>query len=68
MNDYYTELKNALVGKRITNFRLMTQKEAEEMYWDGEGAVVLELEDGTTIVPLSDEEGNGPGALQVEVP
>ena len=56
-----------LVGRTIKAARYMTDEETEEQGWSRK-AVVLELDDGTTIFPSHDDEGNGPGALFGESP
>ena len=57
--------EDPIIGKKIAKIRKMTQEEMEEEYWGGMPPVVLELEDGTVIIPSQDYEGNGPGALFV---
>lgn len=54
----------SLIGRKIVDVRSMTEEEAEREGWYGHiTAPVLELEDGTTLFPSRDPEGNGPGAL-----
>ena len=40
----------------------MTKEEADESYWDYQ-PVILVLDDGTSIFPMSDDEGNSAGSL-----
>ena len=40
----------------------MTPEEANESYWDYQ-PVLLILDDGTALCPMSDDEGNNAGAL-----
>ena len=40
----------------------MTPEEAKESYWDYQ-PVLLILDDGTAVCPMSDSEGNQAGAL-----
>jgi hypothetical protein len=54
--------REGLIGKRIVAIRAMTTNEMEAEDWSRE-AVVIELDDGSTIYPSMDDEGNGPGAL-----
>lgn len=54
--------KGLLVGRRIVEVGYMTREEAAGLGWSRR-PVVLTLDDGTTIYPSSDDEGNGPGAL-----
>jgi hypothetical protein len=52
-----------LVGRKIVNVMYMDNESSEEMGWDGRRGVVIELDDGTQLFPMQDDEGNGPGAL-----
>jgi len=57
---------NHLIGKSITRVRKMSREEMDREDWGHarkSETVVLELDDGTTIFPSRDSEGNGPGAL-----
>jgi hypothetical protein len=58
-----------LVGRTITKVRPMTSEELAAVDWSGrfgEMPVVIELDDGTAVIPSRDFEGNGPGALFIE--
>ena len=54
-----------MVGKTVEQVRMLTPTEVEEMDWypGGEVPFVVFFTDGTYIIPMRDEEGNGPGAL-----
>jgi hypothetical protein len=53
-----------MTDNNIKRFRLMTDEEMVEQGWEGMSPpIAIELGDGTLIIPSSDEEGNGPGAL-----
>lgn len=53
-----------LVGRRIAKIRWMTPSELAKEGWPArDKVVVLELDDGTVIMPSSDYEGNSSGAL-----
>ena len=55
-----------LVGRVITSVRMMSSKEALEVYgWDYQ-PVVITLDNGTELIPQSDDEGNNAGALCIE--
>tara|TARA_Y100000114_G_C11581390_1_gene241222 strand:+ start:262 stop:513 length:252 start_codon:yes stop_codon:yes gene_type:complete len=54
--------KERLVGKKITRVRYLTHEEAEHMDWYSR-PLVLELSDGSLILPSCDDEGNNGGAL-----
>ena len=57
-------ITSALVGRRIVGTRYLTAAECGEQYWQHSPLVLL-LDDGTTLVPMSDEEGNDAGALGI---
>lgn len=60
-------MDNEMIGKTIKNVRPMTDAELDAEGWTPSRAhgrpTVLVLEDGTTLYPSRDPEGNGPGAL-----
>ncbi len=51
-----------LVGKKIAKVSYMTKEEAEHMGWY-QRPIIIELDDGTTLMPSSDDEGNGGGSI-----
>lgn len=51
-----------LVGKKIKQARYMTEAEAEEFGWYSRGIVIF-FEDGSHIIPMSDDEGNDAGSV-----
>ena len=51
-----------LIGRKITDVHIMDQESADALGFH-ERPVVLELDDGSSLFPLRDDEGNGPGAL-----
>lgn len=51
-----------LVGRKIVDARYMTPERAAEWAWD-DCPVVLILDDGSALIPSSDDEGNGAGVL-----
>ena len=52
-------------GKKIVSVRYMTEKEAEENDMDAR-PLFFKLNDGTIVIPLSDDdEGNNGGAFQL---
>ena len=55
-------ISKQLVGRKIVEVRWMTPEEAKESYWDYH-PVLLILDDGTALCPMSDSEGNQAGAL-----
>lgn len=54
----------SLIGRRIVDARFMSEEDA-----DGAGfaqrPIIIALDDGTLLVPQSDDEGNDGGALSV---
>lgn len=60
--------RQALVGKKIVAVNYISAKEAEDMGWEGQRPVVIELSDGTQLIPQSDDEGNGGGAISLSAP
>jgi len=51
-----------LIGRKIVNVRKLSKDEIELCAWD-RTTVVLVLDDGSVLIPSSDEEGNDIGAL-----
>lgn len=51
-----------LKGRTITDVFYMSQEEADELGWQGRG-IVLVLDDGSQVIPQTDDEGNDAGAL-----
>lgn len=58
--------EDRLIGRTITAVRPLTRDELAASGWEGAAGVVIVLDDGTKLLPQSDEEGNAPGALLVE--
>lgn len=54
--------QKALVGQRIKSVRWLTKREAAAFGWD-ERPFEIELENGVKMFAAQDPEGNGPGAL-----
>jgi hypothetical protein len=66
MTKYYREEYADIIGRKIVDVRAMYTEEMELFLWEGERGSVITLDDGAMIVPMEDEEGNGPGKLMVE--
>ena len=64
ITQWATMASDRLLGRRITGVRYMTDREKNDLAWDCRG-LVLELDNGTQVVPAADVEGNDPGALFV---
>ena len=54
-----------MIGRKIKNIRLLTDKELKDNFWNdsGERSAVIELDDGTILYASQDYEGNGSGAI-----
>jgi hypothetical protein len=63
--EHWTEVAiKELVGRTITKVEYMPREAAESWDWHCVG-LVLRLDDGSAVLLLADDEGNGPGALEV---
>lgn len=61
------EARSLLVGRTIVAARYMTAEECDLLGWHNR-CVVIELDDGTKILPSMDDEGNGAGSLLGPLP
>ena len=62
---YWNKKANKLlVGKKIVKVKWMNDKEIEDIGWDSK-TICMQLDDGTWIFPMRDDEGNDGGALAV---
>ena len=60
---YWNKKANKLlVGRKIVKVQWMNDKEIEEIGWHSK-PVCMQLDDGTWIFPMADDEGNDGGAL-----
>lgn len=57
-----TKASKLLVGKKIVSVEYMNTADLEELDWY-RASLVITLDDGTSIYPSQDDEGNGPGSL-----
>lgn len=63
---YIEEEFSSLIGKTVVGVRELDQYECDQFLWSPRRrkvAFVLELNDGSFLVPSSDPEGNDPGHL-----
>ena len=58
------KIEKQLCGKKIVAVRYMTPQEAESSGWYYQ-PILLILDDGTALCPMSDDEGNESGSLSV---
>ena len=56
------KIEKQLCGRTIVSVRYMTPQEAESSYWCYH-PILLILDDGTAICPMSDDEGNEAGSI-----
>jgi hypothetical protein len=61
--DWTDRMAKVLVGKKIMNVRYMTSEEARESGWC-KRPLLIQLNDGTVIIPLQDDEANDAGSLE----
>ena len=54
-----------IIGHKIVAIRKTTAEERDQMYWSANG-IVLVLDNGVSLLPVTDEEGNDPARLLVE--
>jgi hypothetical protein len=59
--------KSTIVGRTITGIRRLTDEECEQI-WGMPASIsdiplVIELDDGSELIPFADPEGNGAGTL-----
>ena len=61
--EYWTDyVSKELVGKKIIKVEYMSSREAEESMWYSR-PLCFQLDDGTWVYPMRDDEGNDGGAL-----
>ena len=58
----YAAAATQLVGRTIKSVLYMDNESADAMGWYSR-PIVIELDDGTQLIPMSDDEGNNGGAL-----
>jgi len=71
--DYYNDEDNLVaystIRRTIIRERLMTEEEMDDLGWSPEWVpTVLELDDGTTLIPAADPELERPGAIYAFLP
>ena len=64
MVDWTKRAKKLLLGRKIVKVEYLPKSEAKDMMWSTRPVTFL-LDDGTWIMPMSDDEGNDGGALAV---
>tara|TARA_R100000700_G_C3169991_1_gene144662 strand:+ start:671 stop:922 length:252 start_codon:yes stop_codon:yes gene_type:complete len=56
------DIKEFLIGKKITHVRYMSKSEMKETGWY-KNSIMIFFDDGSWINPMQDDEGNDGGAL-----
>jgi hypothetical protein len=64
LKDWWAEKLSMLAGRRITQVSYMSDEDRIRMGWERSPITII-FDDGTILTPLMDEEGNGPGALEI---
>ena len=62
VKSWNNRMTKALVGKKIAKARYMSSKETKESGWS-KSPLLIELDDGTVIIPLQDVEGYDGGSV-----
>ena len=62
-------LNKHMVGQKITDVRWLTKEQTEDIadYWYNQ-PIQITLENGVTLVPMSDDAGNEAGAMATNIP
>ena len=61
-NDFTKIAKDLLVGKKIKKVLYLSNFDAEQMLWDRRSVMII-FDDGSSIIPMSDDEGNEAGSI-----
>jgi hypothetical protein len=56
------KIRPTLIGLKITHVRYLSDKEVENLGWNSSG-VVIRFDNGMSMWPSADDEGNDAGAL-----
>jgi hypothetical protein len=62
MDYWHKQAQEVLVGKQVVKVSYLTDKEQEKLGWYKK-PIVIELDNGTLLIPQMDDEGNDGGAL-----
>ena len=67
--EHIATLNKHMVGQNITDVRWLTKEQTEDIadYWYNQ-PIQITLENGVTLVPMSDDEGNEAGAMATNIP
>ena len=59
------EDKFNLIGRKIIGIRWLTKEESDSLFGWYHQPIVILLDDGTRLIPQSDDEGNDAGAIYI---
>ena len=60
--EWEKKIPKLLVGRKIVAVQYQSDSDIEHFGWYAKG-LLIELDDGTQLLPMQDDEGNGPGAI-----
>jgi hypothetical protein len=60
--EWEQKITSLLVGQKIVAVRYQTEEEMNDFDWYAKG-LLIDLDDGTQLLVMQDDEGNGPGAI-----
>ena len=68
LTEHWTKrVEKFLLGQKIVKVEYMSEEDAEDMGWDSRPIQIL-LENGTSLTPQQDDEGNDGGAISTNFP
>jgi hypothetical protein len=71
MSNFYVDEAKQLIGKKIVNVVALPKSTQESFMWYGrsaDSAIAIIFDDGTVVIPMQDDEGNGAGVLMYATP
>lgn len=71
MSNFYVDEAKQLVGKTVTGVLELPSAIRDQFMWDGragDSAIMILFDDGTIVIPMQDDEGNGAGVLMYASP
>ena len=63
----WSKVQEHLVGKTITDVVLMNPSQADQEFGWYNRPIIILLDDGTTLIPMSDDEGNSAGSIATNI-
>lgn len=71
MSHFYADEAKQLIGKKVVDVVPLSNADKEQLMWDdysGDSAIAIVFDDGTLVIPMRDDEGNGAGVLMYVAP